>query len=356
MIASPDGPSESGAGCAGVSSTYADYEPCGLCPRRCGARRLSGARGVCGMSAELTVARSALHLWEEPPISGELGSGAIFFSGCPLRCVFCQNHEISSGGFGLPVSAARLAEMMLELQGQGALNVNLVTPSHFTPHVVEAVRMARTAGLAVPVVCNTSGYETAETVRALSEVVDVWLTDFKYFSPDLAGRLSGAPDYPEVAAAALSEMLDAVRAAGGSAAGEDGRMLRGVIVRHLVLPGQVEDSCAVLDRVWGIAGNEADLSVMNQYTPNERCRRAGGPLSHGVSEEEYELVLCHADDLGFERIWWQEGGTVSESFVPAFDATGVEGPELFCRPVPAEPAGAVSGAPRLGSGPASQGV
>ncbi len=335
MTASHDGACEGGAGRVEVPSTYAGYDPCGLCPRRCGAHRLSGARGACGMSADLTVARSALHFWEEPPISGESGSGAIFFSGCPLRCVFCQNHEISSGGFGLPVSTARLAEMMLELQGQGALNINLVTPSHFTPHVVEAVRMARAAGLSVPVVCNTSGYETVETVRALAEVVDVWLTDFKYSSPDLAGRLSGAPDYPEVAADALAEMLAAVRAAGGPATGEDGRMLRGVIVRHLVLPGQAEDSCAVLDRVWGLAGNEADLSVMNQYTPNDRCRRAGGALSHGVSEEEYELVLCHADDLGFERIWWQEGGTVSESFVPAFDATGVEGPELRRRPVPA---------------------
>lgn len=356
MSASPDGARTGVGGGEGAAPAYADYEPCGLCPRRCGARRLSGARGACGMSAELTVARSALHLWEEPPISGEAGSGAIFFSGCPLRCVFCQNHEISSGGFGLPVSAARLAEMMLELQGQGALNVNLVTPSHFTPHVVEAVRMARAAGLAVPVVCNTSGYETVETVRALAEVVDVWLTDFKYSSPALAGRLSGAPDYPEVAAAALAEMLAAVRAAGGPAAGEDGRMLRGVIVRHLVLPGEVEDSCAVLDRVWALAGNDADLSVMNQYTPNERCRRAGGPLSRGVSEEEYELVLCHADDLGFERIWWQEGGTVSESFVPAFDATGVEGPELCRRPAPAEPPACSPAPSRPGPGAAPQGV
>nr|WP_239471409.1 radical SAM protein [Olsenella profusa] len=353
-------------------ASFAAYESCELCPRRCGARRLEGARGVCGMSSELMVARSALHFWEEPPISGEAGSGAIFFSGCPLRCVFCQNHEISSGGFGLPVSAARLAEMMLELQGQGALNVNLVTPSHFSPHVREAVLMAREAGLSVPVVCNTSGYETVEGVRALAEVVDVWLTDFKYASPELAGRLSGAPDYPEVAAAALEDMLAAVRAAGGPATGEDGRMLRGTVVRHLVLPGQAEDSCAVLDRVWEIAGNEADLSVMNQYTPNERCRRAGGELSHGVSEEEYELVLCHADDLGFERIWWQEGGTVSESFVPAFDATGVAGPELRAgRPsgrnaapsdgAPAPASGFdVDGAPAPASGPvsdrASQGV
>lgn len=280
------------------------------------------------MTSELLVARSALHFWEEPPISGESGSGAIFFSGCPLRCVFCQNHEISGEGFGLPVSASRLAQMMLELEGQGALNINLVTPLHYAPHVVEAVGLAREAGLALPIVCNTSGYERVELVASLSAVVDVWLTDFKYASPELAGGLSRARDYPEVAAAALDEMLRSVRASGGRAVSADGALLRGIIVRHLVLPGHADDSCAVLDRVWGLAGNEVDLSVMNQYTPNERCRRAGGDLSRGVSDEEYEIVLCHADDLGFERIWWQEGGTASESFVPPFDATGVEGPEV----------------------------
>ena len=311
------------------------YDRCELCPRRCGAARPGGRPGMCGMTSTLTVARSALHFWEEPPISGEAGSGAIFFSGCPLRCVFCQNHEISSGGFGLPVTTPRLAEMMLELQAQGALNVNLVTPLHFAPHVREAVLLARGAGLEVPVVCNTSGYELPEVVRALADVVDVWLTDFKYASPALAAALSRAGDYPELAAASLAVMVDAVRAAGGRSCAPDGAMRRGVIVRHLVLPEHVDDSCAVLDRVWDIAGNDVDLSVMNQYTPNEACRRAGGALARGVTDEEYELVLCHADDLGFERIWWQEGGTVSESFVPAFDATGVEGPEL----------GAAGGAP-----------
>ena len=304
------------------------YDACELCPRRCRARRSQGRAGRCGMTSELRVARSALHLWEEPPISGESGSGAIFFSGCPLGCVFCQNHEISGEGFGLPVTTARLAEMMLELQGQGALNINLVTPLHFAPHVRDAVGMAREAGLALPIVCNTSGYELADVVCSLADVVDVWLTDFKYADGALAGTLSAAPDYPEVAAEALAAMVDSVRSAGGRALGEDGSMRRGIIVRHLVLPGRADDSCAVLDRVWEIAGNEADLSAMNQYTPNEACRRAGGELARAVTDEEYEIVLCHADDLGFERIWWQEGGTVSESFVPAFDATGVDGPEL----------------------------
>ena len=306
------------------------YERCELCPRRCGARRAAGERGACGETAQIMVARSALHLWEEPPISGEAGSGTIFFSGCPLRCVFCQNHEISHEGVGLPVTPGRLAQMMLEQQALGALNVNLVTPLHFAPHVAEAVRAARGAGLAIPIVCNTSGYELPEVVDALADVVDVWLTDFKYADPALAAQLSAARDYPEVAQAALGRMVANLRARGGALLGDDGRMLRGIVVRHLVLPGHADDSCAVLDRVWETCGNEVDLSVMNQYTPNEACRRRGGELARAVTDEEYELVLDHADDLGFERMWWQEGGTVSESFVPAFDATGVEGPELVC--------------------------
>lgn len=305
-----------------------EYETCRLCPRACGAHRAEGARGACGATSTLRVARSALHFWEEPPVSGEAGSGAIFFSGCTLRCVFCQNAEISAGNFGIDVSVARLAQMMLELESQGALNINLVTPGHFAPQVVEAAKAARRAGLTVPILCNTGGYEAVETVRLLAQVVDVWLTDFKYADPALARALSAAGDYPEVAAAALKEMLEITRSRGGRSLGEDGRVLRGIIVRHLVLPGHVDDSLAVLDRVWDICGNEVDLSVMNQYTPNAACRERGGDLARALGDDEYEVVLDHADDLGFERMWWQQGGTVSESFVPAFDATGVEGPEL----------------------------
>ena len=309
-----------------------EYASCHLCPRACGAARADGARGACGATASLRVARAALHFWEEPPVSGEAGSGAIFFSACTLRCVFCQNAQISSGNFGEDVSVARLAQMMLELQSQGALNINLVTPGHFAPQVVDAVLRARAAGLAIPIVCNTGGYEMPECVRLLSRVVDVWLTDFKYASPRLAAELSRARDYPQVAATALAAMLESVRAHGGPLSGEDGRMLRGIIVRHLVLPGHADDSMAVLDRVWDIAGNDVDISVMNQYTPNAACRERGGDLARAVTDEEYELVLDHADDLGFERMWWQQGGTVSESFVPEFDMTGVRGPELADAP------------------------
>jgi len=314
-----------------MSVDFDAYSACMLCPRRCGVDR-SVRAGACGQTAELRIARSALHYWEEPPISGfsdpPAGSGAIFFSGCNLRCVFCQNHEISDGGFGLGVSTERLAACMLELQAQGALNINLVTPTHYAPHAVRAVQLAREAGLELPIVANTSGYELPEVVAQLAGVVDVWLTDYKYASSALARELSGAADYPQVAHAALAQMLANVRAAGGAAHRADGTMLRGIVVRHLVLPGHALDSCAVLDRVWELAGNEVDLSVMNQYTPNERMRAAGGPLAGAVSEEEYDLVLTHADDLGFENLWWQQGGTVDESYVPPFDATGVRGPEL----------------------------
>lgn len=311
-----------------MDCSFAAYEHCQLCPRRCGAWRSDGKPGFCGASSTLRIARSALHFWEEPPISGERGSGAIFFTGCPLRCVFCQNHEISQEGFGLEVSVTRLAQMMLELQGQGALNINLVTPLHYAPHVREAVGLAREHGLQLPIVCNTSGYERPEVVAQMVDVVDIWLTDFKYASSKLAQSLSAAADYPQVARESLQVMLEALRAAGGMRLADNGAMQRGIIVRHLVLPGHVEDSLSVLAQVWELCGNEVDLSVMNQYTPNQACRAAGGELARGVSEDEYETVLDYADLLGFERMWWQQGGTVSESFVPAFDATGVLGEEL----------------------------
>lgn len=308
--------------------SFESYDCCKLCPRACGINRNKGLRGACGCSSALRVARSALHYWEEPPISGDAGSGAIFFSGCPLRCVYCQNHQISHEGVGVEVSVGRLARMMLELEEQGALNINLVTPLHYAPHVRAAIKEARAAGLAIPMLCNTSGYELPQIVDALADLIDIWLVDAKYASSALAHELSLARDYPHVSAEALARMLFWLREHGGRRLREDGTMLQGIVVRHLVLPGHVEDSCTVLDRVWDLCGSEVDLSVMNQYTPNERCRLAGGPLSRCLDNDDYEIVLCHADELGFEHLWWQQGGTVSESFVPAFDATGVLGPEL----------------------------
>lgn len=295
---------------------------CELCPRRCGANRAAGARGVCGADDSLKIARAALHYWEEPPISGERGSGTIFFSACPLKCVYCQNHEISTGGFGIEVAPGRLVEIMLELQEQGAHNINLVTATHYAHLLPDAIGEARRRGLSIPIVYNTSGYEREEAVAELADLVDVWLVDYKYADADLGRALSHVVDYPETAARALSRMCAAVAARGGELLDADGMMRRGVIVRHLVLPGHADDSCRVLDRIWDVAG-DVPISVMNQYTPNERMRASGGELSRAVTEDEYEFVLDHADDVGFTQMFWQEGGAVDESFTPAFDTTGV---------------------------------
>lgn len=300
----------------------ASLSHCELCPRRCGANRAAGARGVCGADDTLKIARAALHYWEEPPISGERGSGTIFFSACPLKCVYCQNHEISTGGFGIEVAPGRLVEVMLELQEQGAHNINLVTATHYAHLLPTAIGEARRRGLSIPIVYNTSGYEREEAIAELAELVDVWLVDYKYADADLGRALSHVVDYPETAARALSRMCAAVAARGGELVDADGMMQRGVIVRHLVLPGHADDSCRVLDRIWDAAG-DVPISVMNQYTPNERMRASGGELSRAVTEDEYEFVLDHADDVGFTQMFWQEGGAVDESFTPAFDTTGV---------------------------------
>lgn len=295
---------------------------CALCPRCCGADRAAGEAGACGVADELRVARAALHFWEEPPISGEAGSGTIFFSGCSLKCVYCQNHEISTGNFGINVPPARLVEMMLELEEQGALNINLVTATHYAHLLPAALAEARSRGLTVPIVYNTSGYERADIVHELGDLVDIWLTDFKYADAALGRELSRVADYPAVATRALAVMLDELTRRGGPAQRPDGTWTRGVIVRHLVLPGHADDSCRVLDIIWETVG-DVPISVMNQYTPNAAMRAAGGELARAVSEEEYERVLDHADDLGFSQLFWQEGGAVDESFTPAFDTTGV---------------------------------
>lgn len=295
---------------------------CELCPRRCRADRAAGERGVCGATDTLRLARAALHFWEEPPISGEAGSGTVFFSGCPLKCVYCQNHEISTGNFGIDVSPERLAQIMLELQDQGALNINLVTATHYAHLLPEAIATARARGLAIPIVYNTSGYERVEAVRELDDLVDIWLTDFKYADAGLGCALSHVPDYPSVAQSALIEMARQLERHGGGAARADGTWTRGIIVRHLVLPGHTEDSCRVLDLIWDAVG-DVPISVMNQYTPNAAMRAAGGELARAVTREEYERVLDHADDLGFTQMFWQEGGAVDESFTPPFDTTGV---------------------------------
>ena len=289
---------------------------CNICPRRCGAERTETyGGGFCRMPAVPVIARAGLHLWEEPVLSGTRGSGAVFFSGCSLGCVYCQNHTISAEGVGKAVTTERLREIYFELLGQGAHNIELVTPTHFLPWILPSLEPK----LPVPMVYNCGGYERVETLRLLEGKVDVWLPDLKYSDGALARELSGAEDYFPVACDAIREMF---RQTGRPVYDGNGLMRRGVIVRHLVLPGHADDSCRVLDVVWDVAG-DVPISVMNQYTPNEAMRVAGGKLARAVTDEEYEHVLDHADDLGFTTLFWQEGGAVDESFTPAFDTTGV---------------------------------
>ncbi|MDO4260805.1 MAG: radical SAM protein [Eubacteriales bacterium] len=292
---------------------------CRLCPRECGADREAGSTGFCGVTAQPTAARAALHYWEEPCISGKEGSGAVFFSGCTLRCVFCQNYEIAAGRAGRPVSGERLAEIFLELQEKGANNLNLVTATQFLPSVVPALLRARKRGLSIPVVYNSGGYEKTETLRLLEGIVDVWLPDLKYRSSELAARYSRAADYPEVAAEAIREMA---RQAGEPVFDGRGLMQRGVVVRHLVLPGCVRDSKDVLEHLWDTYGDRIYVSVMSQYTP--RPHAAAYPeLARRVTEEEYEEVVDYARFLGMKNVYIQEGECAKESFIPAFDCEGV---------------------------------
>lgn len=300
---------------------------CRLCPRNCGADRLSGGKGYCREPAQIYAARAALHMWEEPCISGTEGSGAVFFSGCNLRCIFCQNAEISRGERGKEVTIERLAEIFLELQEQKANNINLVTPTHFVPLIITALTLAKGWGLKIPVVYNCGGYEKPETLRLLEGVVDIWLPDFKYEDTHLAAELSGAPDYPERAKEALGEM---VRQQPEAVFDERGIMKRGVIVRHLVLPGHLMNSRKVLRYLWEVYGDKIYISLLKQYTPLHRF--ADHPeLERKLTKREYDKILEYALQLGFSQGFMQEGGTAKESFIPAFDDTGIEG-KAFAAP------------------------
>lgn len=297
-------------------------QACNLCPRACGVDRAAGGQGTCGADDRLVVARAALHFWEEPPISGRAGSGAVFFSHCPLRCVYCQNADIAAGRAGEVITVDRLAMICLELQAQGALTINFVTPTHYAPQVRAATAIARAHGLALPVVWNTSGYETVAAVRVLVDTVDVYLTDFKYADPVRAMRYSRAADYPAVALAALDAMVEQVGPPLFDEVEGQKRIVRGVVVRHLMLPGSLDDSKRIVELLHRRYGDAVLLSLMNQYTPL-RDFPATPILNERVSDAAYEALLDFADSLGVEGYFWQEGGTADESFVPPFDLTGV---------------------------------
>lgn len=295
---------------------------CDLCPRKCLVDRKKGEKGICGQTEKLKVARAALHFWEEPCISGDAGSGAVFFSGCPLHCVFCQNENIANGTVGKEISLERLVDIFLELQEKRANNINLVTPGHFVPQIVKALDQARKQGLTLPVVYNTSSYETVDTIKMLEGYVDIYLPDFKYMSQVLSKKYSHAPDYAEVAKAAIAEMVRQTGKAVFVNGDEDNLILRGTIVRHLTLPGCMEDSMQILKYLHETYGDMIYISIMNQFTPLSNLEKYP-ELNRRITDEEYETLVDYAIEIGLENGFIQEGDTAEESFIPAFDCEGV---------------------------------
>ena len=287
---------------------------CTLCPRRCGVNRNAGTRGFCGAGRTVRVARTMLHAWEEPCLVGAHGAGAVFFSHCTLRCVYCQNHVISHEGSGTEMSAAELASCFLTLQQDGAATLDLVTPTHYTPQILAALCIARAQGLSLPVVWNTSGYETVENIDRLAGAVDIYLPDLKYASEESGRRCSAAPDYAAAAWAALGAM---VAQAGAVQFAADGRLMRGVLVRHLVLPGHRHESIALVQRLWETFGDTIQLSLMRQYTPLYRAADFP-PLHRRLTTFEYESVVAAARELGMERVYVQGAEAVGAQYVPDF--------------------------------------
>ncbi|MCR4831929.1 MAG: radical SAM protein [Pseudobutyrivibrio sp.] len=288
---------------------------CMLCPRGCGVDRTEHI-GVCSVHQKVMIARAALHFWEEPCISGENGSGAVFFSGCPLHCVFCQNEEISHGKVGREITVEELSEIYLDLQSQGANNINLVTGTHYIPAIVDSVKMARKNGLVIPIIYNTSGYETVESLKLLDGIVNAYLPDFKYWDSDLADKYSRAPQYPDIAKAAIDEM---VRQCPDLVFNEDGFIQSGVIVRQLLLPGHVKDSKAIIRYLHEKYNDRIYISLMSQYTPMPQIKDNYPELNRRVTKREYQSVVDYAIDLGIENAFIQDRIVAKESFIPEFD-------------------------------------
>ena len=295
------------------------YENCLLCPRKCGINRSTGQTGVCGVSSEIKVARAALHYWEEPCISGKRGSGAVFFSGCSLHCVFCQNREISDGKARKVISKERLSDIFMELADKGANNINLVTPGQYIPDIVWAVNDAKSRGMKLPIIYNTSGYENVTELKLLEGIVDVYLPDFKYMDSTLSARYSRAKDYPSVAKQALSEMVrqqpDVV------IDDATGLIQKGVIVRQLLLPGHVNDAKAVLKYLYDTYHDHVYISMMSQFTPI--ALKDYPEINRTVTRREYERLVDYALEIGITNAFIQEGDVAKDSFIPAFDCEGV---------------------------------
>ena len=289
-------------------------DKCKLCPRNCLINRNCGKVGFCGAGDKIVIGKYYLHKWEEPCITGENGSGTIFFSYCNLRCLFCQNYKISTLNYGAEISVERFSEICLELQYRGATNINLVTPTHYVPLIIDGIRMARDKGLKIPIVYNSSGYENVDTIKMLDGIVDVYLPDFKYYSNEYSVKYSGCFNYFKYACLAIDEM---VRQKGSCKFDKDGNIISGVIVRHLLLPGMEEDSKKILKYLYDKYGNNIYISIMNQYTPVRKCKYE--ELNNRVDNSIYDDVIDYAWDIGIRNAFIQEEGTQSESFIPEFD-------------------------------------
>lgn len=288
---------------------------CMLCPRRCGINREKGENGFCGAGNQVKIARCDLHFWEEPCISGKSGSGTVFFSHCSMRCVYCQNYKISHLGIGKTISISELADCFLNLSKKGANNINLVTPTHYVPQIIEAVATAKKMGLTLPIIYNSSGYENVETINMLDGTVDVYLPDIKYFDDRYAIRYSGAKNYFEIASRAVSEMFSQV---GKCSFDENGLIKKGVIVRHLMLPHLLFDSKKVIDYLFKTYGDDIFISIMNQYTPLATLPKDFPELNEKISEKYYNSLIDYAIGLGIKNAYIQEGDTAKKSFIPEF--------------------------------------
>lgn len=297
---------------------YKELERCRICPRQCGINRFE-KKGACGANASVKAAKAFLHQWEEPCIVGEKGSGTIFFSGCHMRCVFCQNYKISHEGFGKEISIRRLSEIMLELQEQGAANINLVSPTHYALHIIEAVGTAKNRGLSIPILYNTNGYETVETIELLKDTVDVYLPDIKYYSDDYALKYSGTKNYFYYASRAVLKMFEQV---GFPTFDKNGTIKKGVIIRHLILPDLLGDSKRILEWIRDNIGNKAYISLMCQYIPMFNADKYE-EINRKLDEWEYDMIIDYFFKIGLENGFIQEQSSAESSYIPDFDLKGI---------------------------------
>lgn len=296
-----------------------EFNKCRLCPRNCFVNRNLDEVGYCGANNKMVIAKYYLHKWEEPCITGKNGSGTIFFSYCNLRCLFCQNYKISILNYGKEISVEKFSNICIELQNRGATNINLVTPTHYVPLIIDGIKLARELGLKIPIVYNSSGYENVETIRMLDGIVDIYLPDFKYYSDEYAIKYSKCHNYFKYAALAIDEM---VKQKGEAIFDDDGNMMSGVIVRHLLIPGMEDDSKKVLKYLYDKYGNKIYISIMNQYTPIRKCKYE--ELNKKISLDVYDEIIDYAWDLGIKNAFIQEDGTQDESFIPDFDIDTID--------------------------------